>query len=75
MHYVQAIISVGLFGWLGYVIAFNQLPVGEGGSSKTRALMGLVDNFTAVLGPGLTGALCLSVGVVLAFFFLKRGSA
>lgn len=74
MHYVQAIISVAFFGWLGYAIAFDQLPVGEGGSSKTRALMGLVDSVTAALGTGLTGALCLSVGIVLAFFFLKRGS-
>ena len=75
MHYVQAVISIGLFGWLGYAIMFNQLPSGDGGSSKTRALMGIVDNLTASLGQGMTGAICMSFGVLLAFFFLRRGSA
>ena len=75
MHYVQALISIGLFGWLGYTVAFGSLPADAGGSSKSRALTGLADWMTGTLGPGLSGALLLSVGIVLAWFFLRRRSA
>ena len=75
MHYVQAVISIGLFGWLGYAIAFNTLPGGEGGSSKTRALMAIVDKVTAEIGTNGVAALCLAVGLGLAALFIRRGTA
>ncbi|NNE79851.1 MAG: hypothetical protein HKN18_06210 [Silicimonas sp.] len=75
MHYIQALISVCLFGWLGYSVALGQLPENDGGSSKTRTLMSIVEPLTDAIGQGLTGALLFSVGVILAYFFLKRGSA
>ncbi len=75
MHYVQAVIAMGLFGWLGYAIAFDALPGGDGGSSKTRALMAMADKMTTELGPMGAGGLCLAIGVVLAFFFVRRGTA
>ena len=73
MRYVQAMIAVGLFGWLGYAVAFDALPAFEGGSSKTRGLMSLVESVTQSIGSGLTGALLLSIGVVIAWYVLKRG--
>jgi len=75
MHYVQAIISIGFFGWLGYAIAFDALPASDGGSSKTRALMAAVDKMTTEFGPGLSGMALVVVGFLLAAFFIRRGSA
>ena len=75
MHYVQAIISIGFFGWLGYAIAFDALPGEDGGSSKSRALMTMVDRVTGELGTNLTAALCLGLGLILAALFIRRGTA
>lgn len=73
MHYVQAIIALGLFGWFGYAVAFDALPGEDGGSSKTRLLQTTADALTAQMGSMPAGAAIAGVGVLLAAFFLARG--
>lgn len=72
MHYVQAILSLGLFAWFGYAVAFDALPSGEGGSSKTRSLKLAADTLTEQVGVVPAGALLAGIGVCLAIFFLSR---
>lgn len=73
MHYVQAIVSLGLFGWFGYAVAFDALPDSDGGSSKTRGLKAVADTLTEQIGSAPAGALLAGFGVCLAAFFLSRG--
>lgn len=75
MKYVQSIIALGLFGWLGYAVFTDTFPDGEGGSGKTRALKGLIDNATAEFGVMQTSIGLVSIGLVLAAFFLLRREA
>lgn len=72
MPYVQAIISLGLFGWLGYAVAFDALPTGDGGSGKTRALQMAADTMTDQFGAIPAGSLLAGFGVLLAVFFISR---
>ncbi|NNE86492.1 MAG: hypothetical protein HKN27_00320 [Silicimonas sp.] len=73
MHYVQAVISLGLFGWFGYAVAFDAVPGGDGGSSKTRALQSVADTLTYQMGAAPAGAAIAGAGVLLAAYFLARG--
>jgi hypothetical protein len=72
MKYVQSIIAFGLFGWLGYAVYTDTLPSGDGGSSKTRALNGLISNVTDEFGVTQTSIGLVTIGFVLALFFLMR---
>ena len=73
MRYIQAIVAIGLFGWLAFMVTFDRFPEGDGGSSKTRGLKVLVDNITQSIGPGLTGALLLMAGITIAWVIMRRG--
>lgn len=75
MKYVQAIISLGLFGWLSYAIFTDTFPGGEGGSSKTRALKGFISNTTEQFGVTQTAIGVAAIGLLLAAFFLLRRGA
>lgn len=72
MKYIQAILSAGLFGWLGVALLTDSLPVGEGGSSKTRSLQSIIDAAIQNLGTNNTAYLCFGVGALLVTFFLLR---
>ena len=72
MNYVRAILCMGLFGWLGWAVLADAFPSGEGGSSKTRALKGLVDTATDQFGTIQTGIGLMAFGAVLAIYFLMR---
>ena len=72
MKYVQAAISVGLFGWLGFAVFTYSFPGGDGGSSKTRALKGMISSATEGIGVTQTSLGLVAIGVVLAAFFLMR---
>lgn len=72
MKYVQALISIGLFGWLGYAVLSGTFPGGDGGSSKTRALKGVVEMLTGKFGVTETGLGLIAFGILLALFFLMR---
>jgi hypothetical protein len=73
MKYVQAIIALGLFGWISFSVLTGALPGGDGGSSKTRALKAMtgsaIENYSTI--PTALGA--LAIGLILALFFLLRG--
>jgi hypothetical protein len=72
MRYVQALIALGLFGWLSWSVATGAFPGGDGGSSKTRALKSMVDSATESYGVMPTAAGLAAIGVALALFFLMR---
>lgn len=72
MKYVQAAISIGLFGWFGFAVFTDSFPGGDGGSSKTQALKGLISAATEEFGVTQTSLGLVAVGVVLAAFFLMR---
>ena len=74
MKYVQALISLGLFGWLAFAVATDTVPGGEGGSSKTRALKSAISTATDQFGTMGTAAGLAVVGIVLAMFFMMRSS-
>ncbi len=72
MKYVQAAIVLGLFGWLSYAVFTDTLPGGDGGSSKTRALRGMVTSLTEKFGVLETSIGLAVIGILLAAFFLMR---
>lgn len=73
MKFVQAFITLGLFGWLGYAVFTDTLPLGDGGgSSKTNGLKTLIDNAIGQFGPDMTALGLFGFGVLLALFFVSR---
>ena len=74
MKYIQALISLGLFGWLAFAVATDSIPGDAGGSSKTRALKAAVSSATDEFGTMETASGLAIVGIVLALFFLARRS-
>ncbi|MEO3413353.1 hypothetical protein AAFO92_01715 [Roseovarius sp. CAU 1744] len=74
MRYVQAFVSLGLFGWLAYAVATDTFPGGDGGSSKTRAVKSVITSATDEFGTVQTALGLAVVGIVLAMFFLMRRS-
>ncbi len=72
MKYVQSAIALGLFSWLGYAVYTDTLPIGDGGSGKTRALSGVISNVTEQFGVTQTSIGLGLVGLLLAVFFLLR---
>ena len=72
MRYIQAICSIGLFGFLAYCAATQSFPGGEGGSSKTRALRSFVTSTTEQFGPVQAAAGFAAIGILLALFFVLR---
>ena len=72
MKFVQAFITLGLFGWLGYAVYTDTLPFGDGGSSKSRGIKTLIDNAIGQFGPEMTALGLLGFGVLLALFFVSR---
>jgi hypothetical protein len=75
MKYVQAIIALGLFGWLSYAVFTDTFPSGENGSNKTRALKGFISSTTEQFGVTQTAIGLAVIGVLLAAFFLMRRDA
>ncbi len=75
MKYIQSTIVLGLFGWLSYIVFFDAFPVGEGGSSKTRALKSLISGATEQFGVIQTSIGLVVIGLLLAGFFLLRREA
>ena len=74
MKYIQALISLGLFGWLAFAVATDSIPGGDGGSSKTRALNSIVTSATDEFGTMETAMGLAVFGLLLAMFFLMRRS-
>ncbi len=72
MKYVQALVSLGLFGWLSFAVATDSVPGGDGGSSKTRALNSAITSATDQFGTMETALGLAMVGLVLAMFFVSR---
>ena len=72
MNYVRAMLCLGLFGWLGWVVLTDAFPSGDGGSSKTRALKGMISTITDQFGTIQTGFGLIILGALLAIFFLMR---
>ena len=66
MNIVRAIISLGLFGWLGWAVWTDNVPGGDGGSSKTRVLKGFVETLTAQYGVETTAFALFGIGAALA---------
>ena len=73
MKYVQVVVSLALFGWFGYALLTQQTPFGDGGSSKTRRVTGLIRDLVESVGPENAAYLCFLVGGVLAAYFLVMG--
>ena len=65
MRTLLALIPIGAFGFAGYAIAFRAIPPGS--------LVGSVDNAIRFIGPGLTGALLMSFGILLSWLISRRG--
>ena len=72
MRYVQAIIALGLFGWLSWSVATGAFAGGDGGSSKSRALQAMIGSATESYGVMPTAGGLAGIGIVLALFFLLR---
>ena len=72
MEIVRAIISLGLFGWLGWAVWTDNIPGGDGGSSKTRGLRGLVDSLTESFGVEASAFTLFGIGAALALYFFFR---
>ena len=72
MEIARAIISLGLFGWLGWAVWTDNVPGGEGGSSKTRWLKEFVDGMTSSYGTETTALVLFGIGAVLSLFFYVR---
>ena len=68
MNTVRAIISLGLFGWLGYAVWTEQFSGGN--SSKSRALNGVIEALTSRFGTQETAIFLFAAGILLAFFFM-----
>ena len=69
MNIARAIISLGLFGWLGWAVWTDNVPGGDGGSSKTRGLRAFVDSTTASFGVETTAYVLFGIGAALALYF------
>ena len=69
MHYIRAIISMGLFGWLGMSVLLGSEPGGSG-SGKSRTLVTVMDELTGAFGREVTGFTLLGIGFFLALFFV-----
>lgn len=72
MHYIRAVICLGLFGWLGYSVLTDSFPGGDNGSSKSRALNNMIDNATDAFGVMQTGMGLFAIGAALALFFVIK---
>ena len=66
MRTLLALIPIGAFGFAGYAIAFRAIPPGS--------LAASVDNAIRFIGPGLTGALLMSLGILLSWLISRRAS-
>lgn len=63
MRRLLAMFAVGVFGFAAYAIAFRAIPPGS--------LAATVDEVSSTLGHGLTSALTLSVGIVIAWLISR----
>ena len=72
MHTVRALLSLGLFGYLGYVVWTERLVGGN--SSKSRAVGNIVELATDRFGVEGTAILLFGTGVILAFIFMILGA-
>ena len=72
MHIIRAILSLGLFGWLGFSVLLGTEPTGSGGG-RSRSLISFMDGLIDSYGRDVTGLTLLGIGVVLALFFIFFG--
>ena len=63
MRRLLTLVPIGVFGFAGYAISFRAIPPGS--------LAASADGITRLIGPGLTGALVLSLGIVISWFMLR----
>ena len=70
MNIIRALISLGLFGGLGWAVWTGQFDGDSGGSSKSRALKSAIDGVTDRFGVETTAMALVGVGVLLAVVFL-----
>ena len=59
MRKLLGLIPAGVFGFAGYAIAFRAIPPGS--------LAATADETIQFLGPGLSGALIFSTGILLSW--------
>ena len=65
MRKLLAIVPVALGAFAGYAIAFRAIPPGS--------LAATADEIVSLLGPGLTGALIFSTGILLSWAISRAG--
>lgn len=64
MRRILTLVPIAIGAFAGYAIAFRAIPPG--------GLAASVDEVTRVLGPGLTGALVLCLGLVLSWLISRK---
>ena len=74
MRYIQAVLSLALFGWFCYMLLTNSLDLDPGGSSKTRLLKDTISGAVNALGTENAGYLCIATGILLAAYFVLTTS-
>jgi hypothetical protein len=72
MKFVQAFLALGLFGGLAFAVFTGSLPQSDGGSSKSRALMTMVNDATARFGPDMTALGLMGFGALIALYCVSR---
>jgi len=75
MRYILALVSLGLFGWLAFAVFTGTPPLREEEASGTGTFGATVSTVTGTLGAGLSAAILVSVGLVLAWVILRRSEA
>ena len=73
MKYVQAVFSLAVFGWFGYVLLTAGLTFEPGGSSKSRVLKQTISGAVETLGAENADYLCIAAGILLAAYFVVAG--
>ena len=75
MHIIRAIISLGLFGWLGLSVLLGTEPTGNTSGGRSRSLASFMDGMVDAYGRETTGLTLLGIGVLLALYFIIFGRA
>ena len=71
-RYSKPVASVVLFGWLGFLVAF-QIDSGAGGGSRaSNQIMSWVYDVTEMIGPMPTGLLIAALGPIVGYFLWRK---
>lgn len=72
MRYIISFLVLGFFAWLGFKVAFSAMLPGGSRVVDAGFLSPAYTSVVETLGPGLSGALLLSVGILLSRVFLRN---